>query len=120
MKKGKEKNLQALFSTRTWRKQYSRPVAPTEAKHSRQKYLSVNKVLLPVEQQLLICYLVISRGFVGVYKAIPRPHIQDLKFTNIFYNATLKAAALKQNSDLALGFVFSPFSSSSVTIISFP
>lgn len=48
---------------------------PTEAKHSLLKYLLVVKVFLPVEQQLRVCYLVISRGFVGVCKAIPRPHM---------------------------------------------
>lgn len=39
---------------------------PAEAKHSLWKYLLVNKVLLPVEQQLVACYLVISKEFVEV------------------------------------------------------
>lgn len=45
--------------------------------------------MLTDEQHFLVCYLVIRRGFMGVYKAIPRLHMGDMKLTNTLCVARL-------------------------------
>lgn len=47
-----------------------------EAMESLLKYLLVNKILLTDDKHFLVCYLVIRRGFVGVYKAISRAYVR--------------------------------------------
>lgn len=75
--------------------------------------------MLTGEQHFFVCYLVIRRGFMGVYKAIPRLRMGDMKLTNTLCVAKLRKLLLR-NRQVLLFFKFPSLSSSAVTINSFP